>query len=418
MAITKVGADVTATVVAGTPQDIALPTLLQDDIVIVAATSDGDIDSAGEGVTTAGYTQISGPCGSSPGFLVYWKWMGATPDTTVSFTTDSLNDSFVAIQCWRGVDTTTALDATIAGASGISGMPDPPSYTTVTNDALRIITGHLDDDLPTSIAAPTGYTNLVTLGVNTKATTMMASKISATAGAEDPAAFTGGTPNSDDWQAYHFALRPSSGPSTQNIDGALYTDPDSFFASTLTATYAITGALYSDADTLHSATISASYTISGVRFDDPDTFFTSITTATYAITGGLFTDDDTFFAANISQAGGAQNITGALYSDSDSFFTSVFSTSYAVSGTLYSDGDTFFVSVISSAYNITASLYSDADTFFASSIIQQQFITASLYIDPDTFFAAIIGTGAPVEGTNALRSEFRSSLRLALRTAL
>ena len=231
MAITKVGSDVTATVTTGNTDNVSLPSgLQQNDIVVVALASDSDIDpSRPRGIASSeGYTDILHTTTGTPGIQVAWKRMGATPDTTVEVRTETgaALDIAVVIQAWRGVDTTTAIDATAATASGASGLPNPPSYTTATNNALRIIVGGIDDDQVTDFTAPSGYSNMVSLAIgvsNTGCSVVMASKIQATAGAEDPAAFTG--TGSDNWQATHFALRPASASNpTLTASGGTYTE--------------------------------------------------------------------------------------------------------------------------------------------------------------------------------------------------
>lgn len=109
--------------------------------------------------------------------------------------------AFIA-QAFRGVDPTTPLDVSpVSLASGTSGTPNPPSITTSKANSLVIALGALQNDNVTP-TAPTGYTN--TVFYSDWGTVMMASKIVATAGVEDPAAFSGGN---DLWRAGTIALR-------------------------------------------------------------------------------------------------------------------------------------------------------------------------------------------------------------------
>ncbi len=89
-------------------------------------------------------------------------------------------------------------------------MPNPPSHTTVTNNAMRVIAGVIDDDeIESSVTAPSGFSDLIVeedSGSGTGGTAMMAFKLEATAGALDPDAF-GGT-GSDPWWSLHMSFRP------------------------------------------------------------------------------------------------------------------------------------------------------------------------------------------------------------------
>lgn len=192
-----------------------------NNISLPGGTSEGDIvivvvgaDSATvEGLTSSGYTEIYNTTTGVPEMQVWYKIMGGTPDTVVEITNDSTFKSVAIVQVWRGVNQTTPIDDTRTVAEG-TGIPNPPSFTTVTDGALVFAVGAIDDiDISATITAPSGYTNLLAadcgiFNVNGGATVMMASMLKATAGAENPAAF-GGT-GSDDWDAITFALRPPS----------------------------------------------------------------------------------------------------------------------------------------------------------------------------------------------------------------
>ncbi len=189
-------------------------TPLEDDIVVVAIASDGvtNQEEGGGGIEVA-YTLVYDPAGSNPGCQVAYKRMPATPDTSVDIFRHTTKYACGIIQIWRGAHTTTAIDAAATSDTGASGYPDAPSYTTITAGALRIIVGFMDDDDDASNATtPAGYTDFLASDTGQASTTagstvMIASKEAPSAGADNPAAFTG--TDSDEWKACHFALRPA-----------------------------------------------------------------------------------------------------------------------------------------------------------------------------------------------------------------
>ena len=85
----------------------------------------------------------------------------------------------------------------------------------------------------------------------------------------------------------------------------------------------ITGALFTNTNTFFGSTLSSVSTIAGALFDDTDTFFsaTITTPAPQTITGALVTDADTFFASLIDVAD-PQTITAALITNTSTFFRS------------------------------------------------------------------------------------------------
>lgn len=171
----------------------------EGDIVIIGYQKDQDAIT-GE---TSGYTSTawSPASGTTVNAWFGTKVLGASPDTEFAWTSGSAN---VVCQVWRGVDTGTPIDNGESEDIGEPDMPDPPSHTTVTSRALRVLFGALDDDKVTP-TAPSGYSNLVFTNGGSAGTAMLATKIATSAGAEDPDAFGGS--GFDQWVAVHTALR-------------------------------------------------------------------------------------------------------------------------------------------------------------------------------------------------------------------
>jgi len=161
-------------------------TLLENDLVIRAWANDINTqwNSSGQ---TAGYTNaiphlaINGV----PNIWIEYKFMGATPDTSVRTGTGSKVCNIIYVL--RGVDTTTPQDATAVRAE--PALREPPPITTVTDGALVIAVGGLDDDGDAVVIAwPTGYTDQVeaNTGGTSGSALAFSSKIVPTAGVEDP----------------------------------------------------------------------------------------------------------------------------------------------------------------------------------------------------------------------------------------
>ena len=203
--ITVEGTSETTTSTGSGTESVSLPgTPAEDDVYIVAMSIDTAPGSYGSAAAAAGWTSLYTSPSNSPASLVLLKRMTSSPDSSVSIERDGTNQSCIAIVQVKGVDTTTALDAALVSADGGSGMPDAPSHTTATAGALRIATGHLDDDTVAS-STISGWTVLASGAPDSS--TMLAYKIAETAGADNPAAFSGA--GDDAWYATHFSLRPA-----------------------------------------------------------------------------------------------------------------------------------------------------------------------------------------------------------------
>lgn len=180
------------------------------DLILITLASGTVIDS--NEFLAEGYTGNISSASGAPGRRYAYKIMPSTPDTDVDVIG---NADIIAgiIEVWRYVDPDNPIDDnTRTTDTGTSGLPNPPSYTTVTDNAMRIIGGTLDDD---DAAASTSHATFgdvfaydtgrgLTAG---GATAFTASLAAPTPGALDPGAFTGSA-GTDAWQSTHFALRP------------------------------------------------------------------------------------------------------------------------------------------------------------------------------------------------------------------
>lgn len=212
---TASGASTETKTLPGTPAD--------GDIVVIPVSHNAGGAFAGGGPNSGeGYTELYNSGTADPNTRVYYKVLTSAETEVVIDQVDGRAQAgcIGVYRSTTGIDSETVIDATRTLNDGPNGDPNPESYTTVTDGALRIITGHVDDDAAaTDVAAPSGFSDVVagdTGGGGNDATTMMASREEATAGALDPDAFD--VPNGDDnWRATHFAIRPASGGGAASV---------------------------------------------------------------------------------------------------------------------------------------------------------------------------------------------------------
>jgi hypothetical protein len=202
MAITFVGS-ATAT----NSGSLSLPGGMQEgDLVFVCFSSDNN-DGDFENRNPTGYTIVFENTSTTPWFGLYYKFMGASPDASVTIPDISADNEAAIAYVFRGVNQSSPLDAAVEFAESTVGDPDCPSITTVSTDAVVAAFGFLDDDSAT-VSALTGYNNTV-FAAGSNSTSMVAWKTVASPGAENPPAFV--TTGDDAWGAVSVALRPAAG---------------------------------------------------------------------------------------------------------------------------------------------------------------------------------------------------------------
>jgi hypothetical protein len=168
-------------------------------------------------LSASGYTQIAelhADDNVDTNLYVGRKFMGGSPDSSVTFSSDITNLFVLGVSVWRGVDPTTPLDVTPVTATGInSGIPNPPAITPVTAGSRIIVIG----------GSPRGTNDLTQAGselANFMSDTATGGSIHHLAfghyddwvsGSFDPTAFQidGSDSTSHSWAAATIALRPA-----------------------------------------------------------------------------------------------------------------------------------------------------------------------------------------------------------------
>lgn len=164
----------------------------QNDIVIVV-TAVGD-DTACD---VTGYTLIATVSTTISTLWIGYKFMGATPDTSLTVTGSGSNTqgATVIAYVWRNVDTTTPMDVTATTSSATNtGIPNPPSITPVTQGAVILAAGGVGYDSTSRTLSSSSLSNFFSVtanlsGGNTDATAGVGWAVW-TSGAYDPSAFT------------------------------------------------------------------------------------------------------------------------------------------------------------------------------------------------------------------------------------
>lgn len=204
----------------------ATATLLQDDFVIIAfentSTTGSDIDFT----PASGWTEEADLFGNDTqkcNLAVWSKFMGASPDTSVTIpTVGSTLPTSVVVHAFRGVSTSTPRDVPNVTATGInSSLPNPGAITPVTGGTVIYVAagagdagfdGHVFTN-PGDLSTTTNHFNSDRHGGATTSSVVGAGFVTwSGSGAFDPAQWTGNAvANSavSSWCALTMALRPA-----------------------------------------------------------------------------------------------------------------------------------------------------------------------------------------------------------------
>lgn len=170
---------------------------------------------------TTGYTSVASLTISDTydaNLVVAYKFMGATPDTTVtvSATGATADSGAVALQVWRYVDSVFPIDATSTTATSTNTvLVNPPAITPATAGALIIAGGAGAHARGVATYSSSDLSNFITRGGidNTNDVTVgMGSRAGVDGTAFDPAAFTFSAADSAQYSycAVTMCLKPSA----------------------------------------------------------------------------------------------------------------------------------------------------------------------------------------------------------------
>lgn len=238
MAITFVGSHV-GTHASTSAQTVTFATALRNesnnlvtalqtgDIVLVAVENASTVNRTQAQLTPSGYTAAHADNyqndSNDSNFLVSYKVMGATPDTTVSIPASNATTAGVgyAIYVFRGVDTVTPMDVAPVVAGAINtGVADAAAITPATSGAwiavfagAAVAAGAVFTN-PAGMSATTNHFRSATITTTTNDANIGGALYTAWAsGSYDPAVFGGSTStNTGSWSAVTIALRPYLAP--------------------------------------------------------------------------------------------------------------------------------------------------------------------------------------------------------------
>lgn len=206
--------------VSGTGLDLSL---IEDDMLIVASFSDSVLLGGGgetfggpaDSETAFSGNEIVDREPGSPGRRITYMRVGETPPTTITIQANFNRNQILIFVNVRGANWATGpLDGTAqVGSDDTSvAMPDPPSYTTATENALRLIFGGIDSCSTFTATAPSGFEGLLqlrtdTVDGNAGAGLFAYGSTPGVTGALNPDIFGGTVSVSDGRVAMHFAIK-------------------------------------------------------------------------------------------------------------------------------------------------------------------------------------------------------------------
>jgi YD repeat-containing protein len=222
------GADLTVPFSSLKDSNNATPTLQPGDLVVVslcrrATSSTSPVIGSPTGYSPVYSNVYANGSTDDTNLISYYKFMGATPDTSVTITTTGVsNTQAYVVEVYRGVDQTTPFDGVAPASATALGIasPDAPAITPSSPGAWVVAVGGAvgatGGTTTTALTNPSNMstaTNQFATGTNDRAEVGMTLKTDWASGAFDPGGFGGGSTGSQgSVAAASFVLKPASSP--------------------------------------------------------------------------------------------------------------------------------------------------------------------------------------------------------------
>lgn len=215
--ISFVGSDTSTSATANLTLDV--PAGTQEGDLLIAVTINENDSPTTTWTAPAGWHLLvdrqgtGGTPTTPPSTWVWYRIAGASEPASYTWVNSASDRGLMgASLSYRGVDVVTPFDTTPTTATGSTGVPDPASITTLTPNAQVVAVGFNDNDNVTYTGYSSGYTTRVDSfqndsGTGNGATLGIIDRSVASAGAEDPSAWT--SAETEEWGAITLALRPN-----------------------------------------------------------------------------------------------------------------------------------------------------------------------------------------------------------------
>lgn len=254
-------------------------------------------------VSTGGYTTVTAPAAPGliqPNTVLAYKVMGASPDSSVAVSASSA----ARVMVFRGVDTSTPLDVAAITGSGAGPSVVLGAITPSTTGAWVVPAGVITAGATSTNVAITAPTDLDVFAsaAMTSGTYRGSGGLGYydgwTSGAFDPANWTSDASGSfDQYEAYTLALRPGD----QKLLPSLITNSPTFFATTVTASYALAPPLLANSQTFHAATVSRGpVSLVPALLTNAQEFFEPTVEQFGVLLAPLFINSQSFYPATVS----------------------------------------------------------------------------------------------------------------------
>jgi hypothetical protein len=188
----------------------------------------------------------------------------------------------------------------------------------------------------------------------------------------------------------------ASGPFSQTLTPALFTNTQTFYAATVgRGAVNLAPALVTNSQTFYSPTIARITLIAPSLFTNTQTFYSPTVTTTRNLSAGLFTNTQTFYSPTRTSSNA---VSPSLYTNTQTFYSPTATRSNTLAPALYTNTQTFYSPAATSTRGLEASLFTNSQTFYGPTASAINPLLPSLFTNEQTFYSPTVAVaGLPQE---------------------
>lgn len=180
----------------------------------------------------------------------------------------------------------------------------------------------------------------------------------------------------------------ASGPFSQTLTPALFTNTQTFYAATVgRGTITLEPALLTNTQTFFSPTVAQVTVVAPALFTNTQTFYAPAVTSVRNVAPALFTNTQTFYAANVT---GINAVAPSLLTNTQTFYSPTATQFNTVAPELFTNTQTFFAPTATTTTTVEASLFTNTQTFYEPTATTINPVLPTLFTNEQTFYSPVV----------------------------
>jgi len=125
-------------------------------------------------------------------------------------------------------------------------------------------------------------------------------------------------------------------------------------------------------------------------YTNPNTFYAATVTANNELAPARYDNANVFYAPDVTQAGGAQTLTPDLYTNTNAFYAATVTANNTITPDLYTNTNAIYAATVTANNTITPTRYDNDNEFYAATVTANNELTPARYDNNNIFYSPVV----------------------------